>query len=85
MKRLVVSALSAAVIAGLSTTAFASSCPLKMKEIDAALAKNPQLSEMKMNEVKKLRAEGEAQHKAGDHAASVATLKKAKEILGLGM
>ena len=85
MKKFVIAALSAAAIAGFGAAAHASSCPLQMKEIDAALAKQPQLSEMKMNEVKKLRAEGEAQHKAGDHAASVATLKKAKEILGLGM
>ena len=30
-----------------------------------------------------LRAEGEALHKAGKHAESVATLKKAQEMLGI--
>jgi hypothetical protein len=33
--------------------------------------------------VKKLRAEGEAHHKAGKHADSEAALNKAKGILGI--
>jgi hypothetical protein len=33
--------------------------------------------------VKKLRAEGEAQHKTKKHADSMASLNKAKEILGI--
>jgi hypothetical protein len=54
-----------------------------MKEIDAALSANPQLSADKLAEVKKLRAEGEAFHKAGKHQESVDTLGKAKTILGI--
>jgi hypothetical protein len=66
-----------------SSAAFAFPCPKDMKEIDAALAKHPNLSEAQMKEVKDLRAKGEAEHKAGKHQASVDDLAKAKSILGL--
>jgi hypothetical protein len=36
-----------------------------------------------MSEVRKYRAEGEAQHKAGNHQASVDTLAKAMKILNI--
>ena len=64
-----------------STTAFAFHCPADMKKIDEALAKNPKLSADQMSEVKKLRAEGETQHKAGKHQESVDTLAKAMKLL----
>ena len=64
-----------------SSTAFARHCPIDMQQIDAALAANPKLSAEQLEEVKKLRADGEAQHKAGDHAASEASLAKAKALL----
>jgi hypothetical protein len=66
-----------------SGAAFAFHCPKDMKEIDAALAKHPKLSAEQMKEVKDLRAKGEAEHKAGNHQASVDDLAKAKSILGL--
>ncbi|MEQ1516729.1 MAG: hypothetical protein ABL931_09600 [Usitatibacteraceae bacterium] len=66
-----------------SFTAFAFHCPTDMKKIDEALAKNPQLSAAQMAEVKKLRADGEAAHKAGKHQESVDTLAKAMKILGV--
>jgi hypothetical protein len=66
-----------------SGTALAMHCPKDMKEIDAALAKNPKISEAQMKDVKKHRADGEALHKAGKHQESVDTLAKAKGILGL--
>lgn len=66
-----------------SGTAFAFQCPKDMKAIDAALAKNPQLSAQQMADVKKYRAEGEALHKAKKHQESVDTLAKAKKILGM--
>ena len=66
-----------------SASAFAFHCPKDMKEIDAALAKKPKLSEAQMKDVTKLRADGEALHKAGKHQESVDTLAKAKAILGL--
>ncbi|HET9471070.1 MAG TPA: hypothetical protein VFO24_08195 [Usitatibacter sp.] len=66
-----------------SGAAFAFHCPKDMAQIDAALAKNPKLSDAQMKEVKELRAKGEAEHKAGQHQASVDDLAKAKQILGL--
>jgi len=56
-------------------------CPADMAKIDAALAKNPQLSAAQLDEVKKQRAEGEALHKAGKHQESVDTLGKAMKTL----
>ena len=64
-----------------ATTAMAFHCPADMKKIDEALAKNPKLSEADSASVKKLRAEGEALHKAGKHQESVDTLGKAMKIL----
>lgn len=71
----------AASVAVISTPAFAGHCPKDMKAIDAALAANPTLSSEDMAEVTKLRAEGEAAHKAGDHGDSLAALEEAMEIL----
>jgi len=71
-----------AALAMFSSMAMANSCPKLMKEIDAALP-SAKLTAAKMTEVKKLRADGEASHKAGKHADSEASLKKAKGILGL--
>jgi hypothetical protein len=64
-----------------SGIAFANHCPMDMKKIDEALAANPKLSEAEMADVKKLRAEGEASHNAGDHAKSLEALGKAMKIL----
>lgn len=66
---------------GLSGVAFANHCPADMAKIDAALAKNPQLSAAELAEVKKLRAEGETLHKAGKHPESEKTLAQAMKIL----
>lgn len=65
-----------------ATPALAFHCPVDMAEIDAALP-NASLSEEQMAEVQELRALGEQQHAAGDHEASIETLAKAKDILGL--
>lgn len=78
MKRI---ALFAALVFA-STAAFAARCPKEMKAIDAALP-GAKLSAQQMSEVKRLRADGEALHKAGKHAESAATLDKAKAILGI--
>lgn len=72
----------AAALALFASPALAGQCPADMAAIDAAM-ETAQLSEAEMAEVKALREKGEAQHKAGDHAASVATLAKAKDKLGL--
>lgn len=73
----------AAIALAFSGVALAGSCPAEMKKIDEALAKNPKLTEAQMTEVKKLRAEGEAHHKAGKHTESMASLGKAKQILNV--
>jgi hypothetical protein len=65
-----------------AATAFAGNCPVQMKAIDAALPK-AKLSSAQMTEVKKLRADGEKLHKEGKHAESMATLGKAKKLLGI--
>ena len=83
MKILLSAAAVAAMIAVASSPALAGTCPNIMKKIDAALASSPQVSAAQMTEVTKLRAEGEAQHKAGSHAASVDSLTKALAILGV--
>lgn len=64
-------------------TASANHCPADMKAIDAALSKSPSLTTAQLEEVTKLRAEGEALHKAGKHKESVESLGKAMKILGL--
>lgn len=70
-------------LAGIGSVAMANHCPMDMKEIDAALAAQPNLTAEQLAEVKKYRAEGEALHKAGKHQESVDTLDKAKTILGI--
>ena len=69
-------------LAFVSSAALAARCPKEMKAIDAALP-GAKVSAAQMTEVKKLRADGEALHKAGKHAESTAALDKAKGMLGL--
>jgi hypothetical protein len=64
-------------------SAMAGHCPQEMAKIDAALAKNPKLTDAQMAEVKKQRADGEALHKAGKHQESLDTLEKAKKTLNV--
>jgi len=75
--------LMLALAAVMSTSAWARHCPKDMKAIDAALAEHPQISAAEMDEVKKLRAEGEELHKAGKHPESEAALAKAMKMLGI--
>jgi hypothetical protein len=65
-----------------SSMAVANNCPREMKAIDEALPA-AKLSAAQLDEVKKLRADGEAQHKAGKHDESMASLNKAKSMLGI--
>lgn len=67
----------------LSGTAWAHNCPNEMKAIDAKLATHPALDKSTADKVAKLRAEGEAQHKAGKHDESMASLAEAKKLLGI--
>lgn len=75
--------LLAAVAATLiAVPAWANHCPADMAKIDEAL-KTASLSEADMAKVKELRAKGEEEHKAGNHAASVETLGDALKMLGM--
>jgi hypothetical protein len=83
MKQLVL-AVALAIFAGFGAApAYAYHCPADMAQIDAALAKNPNLSAEQLSKVKALRAEGEQLHKAGNHDRSLEVLGEAKEILGI--
>ncbi|MBI4185128.1 MAG: hypothetical protein HY521_14150 [Proteobacteria bacterium] len=82
LKRILLAAVASAFLAG---PALASSCPRHMKTVDDKLATNPTLSAAQMSEVKKYRAEGETQHKAGKHKESLDALAKAEGILGIKM
>ena len=72
----------AAALALFASVALAHNCPNEMKAIDAALPK-AKLTDAQSAEVKKLRADGEALHKAGKHTESMAALGKAKGILAI--
>ena len=78
-------ALAAALSLAFAAPALANSCPKHMAAIDEALAKSPQLSEADLAEVKRLRAEGEELHKAGNHEQSEEALEQAEKILGIGI
>jgi hypothetical protein len=64
-------------------TASVSHCPKTMKAIDTALVTNPSLSTAQLAELKKLRADGEALHKAGKHKESEDALEKRMKILNI--
>ncbi len=67
-----------------TVSANANNCPLSMAKIDAALPiKMSSLSAGDLAKVKSLRAQGEAQHKSGDHGSSVASLAQAMKLLGI--
>ena len=79
MKRL---ALIAALALFMPASALADSCPILMSEIDEAM-QVASLSDGDRARVQELRAQGQVQHEAGDHAASMQSLGEAKRILGL--
>ena len=66
-----------------SSAVFAFHCPADMKRIDDALAKSPKLTAEQMADVKKMRSDGEASHKAGKHQEAVDTLAKTMKVLGV--
>ena len=73
----------AAALALASGAALAHNCPNEMKAIDAKLATNPKVAASDMDKVMKLRADGEAAHKAGKHDESMKALGEAKKLLGI--
>jgi hypothetical protein len=69
-------------LAFVASSAFAFHCPKDMAKIDEAL-KTTKVTGAQLDEVKKLRADGEVSHKAGKHQDSVDALAKAMKILGI--
>ncbi len=65
----------------LSTSLWAMHCPADMAKIDAMLQSTPPSDATVLAQVQKLRAEGEALHKAGNHGQSVKVLGKALQLL----
>lgn len=65
----------------LSTPLLASHCPQDMARIDQLLKTDPPASSQVLAEVKRLRAEGEELHNAGDHAESEKVLQQALDLL----
>lgn len=72
--------VTAIVLCGATGMAYAHNCPNEMKAIDAKLSTNPKLSTEDAAKVSKLRADGEAYHKAGKHDESMKSLLEAKKI-----
>jgi hypothetical protein len=72
-------------IAGLALagSAWAHNCPNEMKAIDAKMNAKPAPAKDVAEKVAKLRASGEAHHKAGKHAESMKDLGEAKKLLGI--
>lgn len=82
MVRYLHAAAVAALLLGAAPMALAGSCPMDMAAIDKAMP-GANLSDSQKSEVMKLRAEGEALHKAGQHPQSMAKLAEAKKILNI--
>lgn len=74
-------ATAALLSVALATPAWASQCPNLMNEVDAAMEASPPQDAQLRQQVQDLRTEGEALHKAGKHAASEETFKKALEMI----
>ena len=74
------SLLAAAVLVAFTTPALAFYCPKNVAAIDAALAKGSWTDAQKA-EVKALRDEGDALHKAGKHKEAVGKLAEAMRAL----
>ena len=75
--------LAAVALTFTASAALANHCPADMKAIDEAMSKKPSIAAAEMNEAARLRAEGEAFHKAGKHKESMESLARARKILGI--
>lgn len=73
--------LAAAGLIVLAAPALAFQCPANIRQIDAALQTNPQISAADKAKVTELRNEGERLHAAGQHQQSMDKLAEAKKIL----
>jgi hypothetical protein len=78
LKRALSVAALAALLAG---PALAAQCPANIRQIDAALQANTQLSAADKAKATELRNDGEKLHAAGQHQQSMDKLSEAKKIL----
>ena len=67
----------------LTAPAYAFRCPGDVAKIDAALQAGTNLSAAQLEEVNRLRAEGDMLHTSGNHAKSVKVLREAMDMLGI--
>lgn len=75
--------VTAAVLIGMASPAFAKHCPKDAKIIEQSLASATGLTSMQMTAAKALHDKGVALHKSGDHGASIKALHAATKILGV--
>ncbi len=75
--------VAAAVVVGMTSSAFAKHCPKDVAIIDQALPNATGLNKMQMAEVKALRDKGAAHHTNGEHAESIKVLHEAVTMLGV--
>lgn len=73
-------ALIVALTLGLAGPALANDCPNLMGKIDEAM-KTATVDDATKAKIAELYAKGKAEHEAGDHAASVATLNEALALI----
>lgn len=74
--------LAAALSIALAGPALAGQCPMLMGQIDAAMATTT-ADEATKAKAMELYNKGKAEHEAGDHAASEASLGEAMKLLGV--
>ena len=68
----------------LSTPALANQCPQEMAALDEHLSQHgSMLNAEQTAKVRQLRAQAEADHKAGRHAESMQALRQARQIMGM--
>jgi hypothetical protein len=67
---------------GLASPSFAAHCPKDMSKIEAAL-KTATVDDATKKKITDLYNKGKAEHEAGKHADSVATLAEAMKLLGI--
>ena len=81
IKRIVLAGVASLIF---TASAYANQCPRDMAKIDAILPiKMSKLSAGNLAKVKSLRSQGDAEHKSGNHDASVKALAEAMKILGI--
>ena len=74
--------VASVVVFGLTSPALAGGCPVLSKRVVAGVAKSS-LPAARKAEITRLRIQGDMEHRTGKHAKSVATLRRALQMLGM--